>query len=273
MQYGLAAVAILVILGFIFMPRFTAPDPYEPLGDDGAPARQVADTLDATMSCTVGEISAERSVLACHEQTNDRVSMVFLQSDRAGQVASYTVETQPLSAAPDTGQAVVLANRIAAIVTPGGGFTECSHSYGNEYFCFESLASWTSADVQPVESTGAKERLPSVDDLGAELNQQGWECEYGICINGGTSMTTAQSLTGLGLQFAAPVDIDHVKQAATTLLTATDDTIALQEWAQGVDGTLSIIVANGFVVGYVPQIGGTGMVVIDEVAGVLPDTA
>ena len=273
-QYALAGAAVLVILAFIFIPRFTEKDPYAALGEEGSPARSVADILEAEMSCTAGEIGDKHSILACYQQTADRVSIVFLQSTREGQVASYTVETQPLGATPDTGQAINIANQVAAVATPGTGFADCSHSYDSEYFCFGSLASWSSSGVPPIESTGEKKRLPSVDDLGARLNEQGgWECEYGICTNGETSMTTAQSLTGLGLQFAAPVKVEHVRQAIAALLEETGETDDLQEWTETIDGSLNIVVADGFVVGYVPQIGESGLVVVDEVAGVLPDTA
>lgn len=273
LQYALAAAAVLAVLAFILIPRFTEPDPYESLGEEGSPARSVAAALDASMTCTAGEIAEARSVLACYQQTADQLAMVFLQSDRAGRIASYTVETQPLGTTPDTGQALSIANQVAGLATPGGDFSSCSHSYGAEYFCFGSLASWKSTDVEPVESTGAKKRLPSVDELGSGLNARGWDCEYGICVNGDTSMSTAQSLTGLGLQFAAPVDLSHVQQAVAELLRQTDDTDDLQEWVETIDGRLNIVVANGFVIGYVPQVGDSGMVVVDEVAGVLPDTA
>ena len=273
MPYALVSVAVVVIIAFIVIPRFTEQDPYEPLGDDGSPARSVAAALEASMTCTAGEIGEKHSVLACYQQTSDFVSLVFLQSDRDGQIASYTVETQPLATTPDTGQAIGIANQVAAIATPGSGFDDCSHAHDNQYFCFDSLASWESADVIPTESTGAKSRLPSVDDLGAGLNEQGWDCVYGICDYGETSMMTAQSLTGLGLQFRAPIDIAHVRQAVTELFKETAETDDLRAWVETIDGTLNIVVADGFVVGYVPQIGDSGMVVVDEVAGVLPDTA
>lgn len=272
-QYAIAAVAVVAVLAFIFVPRFSEDDPLESLGEEGSPARLVATALEGEMTCNAGEIGQERSILACYAQDAERVAMVFLQSDREGNVASYTAETLPLGSTPDTGQAIGTANRIAAVVTPGSDFTECSHSYDTEFFCFGSLASWESTSVLPVQETGEKERMPSSDAIGESLNGQGWDCDYGICLHGETSMTVVQPLTGLALRFSAPVDMNDVQQAVTALLELTPDTDALREWVPSIDGTLNIVVADGFVVGYVPQVGDGGLVVLDEVAGVLPDRA
>lgn len=282
--YALAGVVALVVLAVVLVPRLMSTDPFESLGEEGSPARTVAAALDDEMTCSAGEIGSDRSVLACYEQAPDHVLIVFLQADRQGRIASYTTETQSLEGSghshshtgvedAGTGEEIEIANRIAAIATPGTDFTGCSHNYSTPYFCFDSLASWKSADVVPVESTGAKDRLPTVDELGAALNEHGWDCQFGMCTIGETSLSAVQSRTGLGLQFAAPVDIKHVKQALSELLEQTADTEQLRQWAGRLDGALDIVVADGFVVGYVPQGGEAGMLVVDEVAGVLPGTA
>ncbi|WP_134322081.1 hypothetical protein [Cumulibacter soli] len=271
---ALVVVAALAVVSFVLLPRFTEDDPLESVGEEGSAARAIATMFEGQMTCTAGELDESRSVLACYQQTDQQVAIVFVQADRNGRVASYTVETQPLADTPDTGQVIAVANQVAAVVTPGEDFADCSYTHETPFFCFGSLASWESTDLPPVESTGTKKNLPDVDKLGEGLNALGWECDFGICIHDGTTMTVVESATGLGLQFNAPVDAAHVREAANELLAEIgDDTEELQEWTAAIDGTLDIIVADGLVIGYLPQIGEAGMLVVDEVAGVLPGTA
>ena len=64
-----------------------------------------------------------------------------------------------------------------------------------------------------------------------------------------------------------------VKQTVSAFLAMVKDADELQEWASKLDGSLDIVVADRFVVGFVPQAGGGGLFVIDEVAGLVPDSA
>lgn len=273
-QLGLLVGAIGVIIAFVLLPRASEPDPWEDFGEEGSPARQVADLLDDQLTCSSGELNDERSVLACYGQDAERVTIVFLQTDPAGRVAGYTAETLPIGGTPDTGQAVALANQIAAIVTPGKDFAACTHDRADAYFCFGSLATWESVDLPPVQSTGEKDRLPAIPQLDNAFGKTGWECSYGICTKGTTMLTVQQPLTGLGVSYASPFEGRDVRETATGLIDLVDgEKEELQEWAATLDDKVSIIVANRFVAGFVPQPGGGGLFVIDEVAGVMPDVA
>lgn len=273
-QLVLLVAAIGVIIAFVLLPRASEPDPWEDFGEEGSAARQVADLLDDQLTCTSGPLSDERSVLACYGRDSERVTIVFLQADPAGRVAGYTAETLPIGGTPDTGQATALGNQIAAIVTPGEDFTACSHDRANAYFCFGSLATWESPDLPPVQNTGEKDRLPAIPQLDGAFGEAGWECSYGICTKGTTMLTVQQPLTGLGISYAAPFTGSDVRETAAGLIELIDgDKEQLQEWVQTLDDQVSITVADRFVAGYVPQPGGGGLFVIDEVAGVMPDVA
>lgn len=272
-QLALVIAAVVAVVAFVFVPRFIADDPMDSIGPKDSPARQVAAALEAQMDCTAGEISDKRAVLACYQQSADRVAMVFMQADRSGNVASYTAETHPLGGTPDTGETVALANQVAAIVTPGSDFNACSHDRSTPYFCFGSFATWKSPSLAPAQSTGEKKRLPTVDKIDKRFGKLGWDCSFGICTKTTATITTQQPLSGLALQYGAPLAVPDVKQTVSAFLAMVKDADELQEWASKLDGSLDIVVADRFVVGFVPQAGGGGLFVIDEVAGLVPDSA
>lgn len=279
MLLALLGLVVAVVAAIVLVPRLLADDPHESLGDDESPARKVVAALSGDMTCDSGQISDKRSVLACYRQDAETMSIVFLQADHDGRVASYTAETREAAgghahdgAAADE-HTVELANRVAAVVTPGTGFDDCTHDRSTPYFCFGEVATWEAEDLAPAQTTGEKKRLPTVEQLDERYAADGWKCSYGICTKGEAAMTVEQPLTGLGLQYGGKIATGEIPSTVGVLLELTDDAEELREWAATLDGRLSILVADRFVAGYLPQGGGTGLFVIDEVAGVLPDAA
>ncbi|WP_153506044.1 hypothetical protein [Cumulibacter manganitolerans] len=274
------AIVAAVVAALVIVPRLTDSGPYDSLGPDGSPARAVATDLSRDLTCTAGKISTSHAVLACYRQHAGELAIVFLQSDREGRVSSYTSETRSLTHAehdhsaggsePDSGESVALGNRVAAVVTPGQDFSACTHDSTSAYFCFDSLATWRSTSTPPVHSTGEKKRLPSVDQVDGALAKIGWSCSVGICSQAGALLTVQQPPTGLALQYGGALPASEPKAGITALVGLIKDAPRLAEWSAGLDGTLQIVVADRLVVGYLPEAGGGGLFVVDEVAGVVP---
>lgn len=251
------------------------------LGPDDGTAAQVRAALEPEMTCTAGRLTEERSLLACYHQDDHEVQLVFVQADPDGAVASYTAETILLSGSDPhdhSGETdphnVELANEIAAVVTPDQSFDACAHDLSTPYYCFGSLATWESDTVHPVTSTGTGEKVPTATEIGDALaTELGWECDYGLCSYDGGSATVQVIVGSTGIEYAGPVQPEDAAASVRVVVGLIDDAPAVQDWAEEFDGTLDVIVADGHVVGYLPQAGGGGVFVIGEVAGVLPGEA
>lgn len=275
------AVVVLGVLAAVLVPLLASDDPYDDLGPTDSPAHRVATALSESMTCDSGPVTDSHSVLACYHQHDDLLEIVFLQSDANGAVAGYTAETHLLTqeageegdghghAHGDEDATIGLANEVAKIVTPDEGFDNCGYDYSTPYYCFAEVAAWRSEKVEPIESTGAASRLPSPDEVMQSLADAGWECSPLNCVHGEATAVVQESGTGLGVQLIGAESNDALPAAAGMLLSHVPETDDLKEWANGLTGDLSITVRDRFVSGYVPQAGGGGLLVVEEVAGVI----
>ncbi|GAB3293519.1 hypothetical protein EK0264_12405 [Epidermidibacterium keratini] len=275
-----AGVVVLAVAAALVLPRLLDRGPYAAAGPDDSTGHRLATTLSQSMTCTAGEIGKQRSVLACFDQDEHLVEIVFAQTDEEGRVASYTAETHALEDDPtapsdghghaqgDADATLALANEVAAIVTPDTNFDDCTFDRTTAYYCFAEVAEWRADSPQAVESTGKGQDLPEAKAITEALADAGWQCDPLGCKHGGASVATQEGTTGVVVQFAAPVPSEAIAPVAHATLAGVPGIDELKKWASGLDGSVDIVVADGLVAGYVPQSGG-GILVVEEVAGVI----